>query len=262
MSGLEVLGAVASAIALAQLAAQVAQSVCDYVGAVKKAPQEDLVEEVKSLCAVLKDLQEYTDRNPASKTLKTLNAKDGPIPKCVIQLEVLKKLKLTKTKGVFRTLNFRRLKWPLEKADTMQIILCIERQKSLFILAINTDHIILSETIKKDTEGIKVSADELSTRWKDEQDIQRKKKRGEVLSWFCSETTDTNHREISNERQKYTGRWLVESLELKKLVDGRCDSHILWGYGIRKTFLRYANVYSSYAGCLGPVREHLGNSVW
>lgn len=55
-----------------------------------------------------------------------------------------------------------------------------------------------------------------------------------MLNWLYPENFDTKHTEISNRRQKDTGKWLLESKEMQNLANGTGVSKLLWGYGIRR----------------------------
>lgn len=138
---MEAIGAVAGIVALVQLSAKLVELSCSYIEEAKQAPKNsrELAAELKSLSEVLIVLEGYTNKNPQAEALRVLNSQAGPILECILELEELqRKLDPNMRKGLKKV--FRSLKWPLKEAETMQIIARIERQKSLFNIAMNTDH--------------------------------------------------------------------------------------------------------------------------
>lgn len=134
----EVWGIIASVIAVAQLTGQVASLGYSYLSGVKKAPKDlaDLVEELDSLKKVLITLKDYLDKNAQSPALQALNDAKGPIRVCALELKILQ-AKLEPRKG-FRGM-IGRLKWPIKEHEIAEYKARIERQKSLFILALAAD---------------------------------------------------------------------------------------------------------------------------
>lgn len=135
----EILGIAGSIIAVIQLTGQIISLGYDYIGGVTKASKDlrNLVSELQSLGIVLLAMKEFADANPESKTLELLNGKDGPLPGCRQELQKLQR-KITPRKGLKGKLDA--LKWPLEEKETLRHMMQIERQKSLFSLALTTDH--------------------------------------------------------------------------------------------------------------------------
>lgn len=58
-------------------------------------------------------------------------------------------------------------------------------------------------------------------------------KRKTALNWLYPRGFDSRHIEISKNRQKDTGGWLLDSPELLGWSKG-CKKPLLWGHGIRK----------------------------
>lgn len=134
----EVVGLVASIIAVIQLTGKVTSLGYVYFQALKRAPKDlgELVNELGSLTKVLTTLQDIADKNPQLAALQTLNSRNGPLEGISAELKKLVS-KLEPRKGFKGTMD--NLKWPLKEADTMQHISRIERCKSLFDLALTTD---------------------------------------------------------------------------------------------------------------------------
>lgn len=139
----EIVGLSASLITLIQVVGKATSIGYGYLGAVKRAPDElqGLVNELNSLSLVLASLQNYVNTYPQSEALQKLNdpspAKPGPLQECARELAKLVSKAEPKT-GWRKILG--RLKWPLQETETSQIIAQIERHKSLFNLALGTDH--------------------------------------------------------------------------------------------------------------------------
>lgn len=134
----EGLGVVASIIAIIQLTAKVTSLGYDYIGGAKRAPDElrGLVDELTSLGKVLAILEKHADKNRQWTALETLNDHDGPIRRCGLDLRRLQ-LKLDPGDGLRGMMN--NLKWPFKEKETLQEISRIERHKTLFMFALNTD---------------------------------------------------------------------------------------------------------------------------
>lgn len=135
----EVKGLATSIIAVIQLTGTVTTLGYGYIGGVKRASKDigELLGELGSLSKVLINLQYCADAHPTqSTTLNGLNETGGPLQKCSQELEELQ-AKLKPKKGWKGKIDS--IKWPLSEKETMQFISRIERHKSLFMLALDTD---------------------------------------------------------------------------------------------------------------------------
>lgn len=141
------LSAAASLVAVLQLTGTVASLGYQYISSVTRAPKDvpELLRELNSLYGVLENLQSYFIKNPQSSVLEKLNAPNGALPEFFKELNDLHS-KLTKTKlGVPKSSKglstiIERFKWPLKDKKTVQTIQRLERYKTLFMLAMTTDH--------------------------------------------------------------------------------------------------------------------------
>lgn len=135
------LSIVASVIAIAQLTERLIALGYVYLGGTKAASKDlrELVNELQSLGKVLVVLQDYAqaDQNLQSTALQSLNGQNGPLPGCALELRRLQ-LKLEPKQGLRGMIQS--LKWPFKEQETQQHIARIQRQKSLFILALTVDH--------------------------------------------------------------------------------------------------------------------------
>lgn len=136
----ETLGIVASIIAVVQLTGKLTSISYGYIGGVKRAGKDlgELLRELGALSGVFIALQHYIDANPQSAPLQRLNDPNGPLRECTKELEelILKLEPRDGWKGVADN-----LRWPLKEKDTSQYISRLERHKSLFILALQMDHV-------------------------------------------------------------------------------------------------------------------------
>lgn len=134
----EVVGLVASIIALTKLSAKVSSLTYAYITGVKRAPEElkRLSNELKSLTAVLNSLQAHTQEYSESIALQLLG---DPLQQCLEELTKLQSGLEPETRWLRKTLS--RLKRPFGLRETLEYISQVERFKTLFILALNADQL-------------------------------------------------------------------------------------------------------------------------
>lgn len=134
----EALGLVASIIAVLQLAGKVTSLGYEYINGVRWGFKDigDLLNELGSLSKVLLTLKDYADTNLQSPALQQLNARDGPLRGCTVDLRKLQ-ARLQPKAGIKRKIDI--LTWPFREHEMMECIARIERHKTLFILAITAD---------------------------------------------------------------------------------------------------------------------------
>jgi hypothetical protein len=128
----------ASIIAVLQLTG----TVISYLKEAKSAPEErkKLLNEticIESFLFVLKDKAESPRSREWSETLKSLKLRNGPLTLFQQALERLAS-KLAPPSGWEKI--GKELRWPFQKQEIQDIIATIERQKTLFILALQNDH--------------------------------------------------------------------------------------------------------------------------
>ena len=129
----------ASITALLQLTGTVIQ----YLNCVKGAPEDRqrlLLElcNVSSMLYVLEDQASQAQQGDLwSSTLLSLNGPNGPIEQFKTALERLEK-KLRPVEGLRKIV--KAITWPFQKEEIIEILNVIERQKTLFNLARQNDH--------------------------------------------------------------------------------------------------------------------------
>lgn len=131
------LGMAASIIALIQLTGALGTFSNGYIGSLRRASSDRrrLVEEFAALGLILQHLRERASANDDG----ALQGLAGPLANCRQELEALAvKMAPRKKKGLRGV--WMKLKWPLEEAETMQVVERMERYKTLFHFALTADH--------------------------------------------------------------------------------------------------------------------------
>lgn len=118
-------------------------TVVQYLKAVKGTSKDSqkILLEVRSVSGLLYQLKEILDNADEDelsfRTIKSLSAPEGPLEQFKASLEVLA-LKLKPVAG-WRKAG-KALTWPFQKEEISDILGTIERQKTLFGLALENDH--------------------------------------------------------------------------------------------------------------------------
>lgn len=133
------LSVTASIIAVLQLT----QTVVEYINSVKDASKDRdrILLEISSVYGLLFSLKDLVERRSPedgwATTVKSLGAANGPLAQFKSALERLA-AKLAPVTGIEKV--GKALRWPSQKGDILDILNTIERQKSLFSLALLNDH--------------------------------------------------------------------------------------------------------------------------
>jgi len=128
------LGTTASIVAVLGLT----DTVVKYLNDVKDASEDrkKILLEISNAHGLLYTLKDLAERQP-SGNVKSLDVPNGPLAQFKSALERLA-VKLAPVTG--RKKIEKALGWPFQKEDVADILRTIERQKSLFILALQEDH--------------------------------------------------------------------------------------------------------------------------
>lgn len=209
----------ASIVALLQLT----NTVISYLIDVRSGPNElrRVRSEVSSLPSILFVLQEQAEQakhdDQFPSTLNSLNVRNGPFEQFRAALERLAS-KLAPVKG-WRQIGMT-FKWPFEKEEIREILNTIERQKGLFSLALQNDHIALSKAINKEVKEITVGIT----------NIQRTEKHKRICQWLTAPDPSFNYNRALKYRHVNTGGWFLETnIYLKWSSE---SGSLLWLYGI------------------------------
>lgn len=129
----------ASILAVLQLSITVTQYLKDVQGGSRdRLRLRDEIRSIVCLLEMLKDRVEDPELQETwGKSTVSLGSPNGPLVQFASTLELLtaKLAPTTRFQQVAKT-----LKWPLDKADVTAMLNSLERQKSLFNLAIQCDH--------------------------------------------------------------------------------------------------------------------------
>src|SRR5579862_3664474 len=131
----------ASVISILRLTETVIHYLLDVKGAGKD--RDTILTEITSTHSFLFLLQGKAEKSGAQwderffQTMKALNGPKGPLEQFKLALEQLA-IKLTPVTGLKKL--GKALAWPFESKEIKNILSKIERQKSLFLLALQNDH--------------------------------------------------------------------------------------------------------------------------
>jgi hypothetical protein len=128
------------ALAIIQAAFNLTVKVSGYLKGVKDAPkdQQKLLDEVVSLQAFFTILKRKAESQAAwHRTLESLGAPKGPLEQFKLALERLSS-KLQPADGLQKWR--KAATWPFQKQETKDILSILERHKTLFVLAVQDDH--------------------------------------------------------------------------------------------------------------------------
>ena len=169
-----------------------------------------------ALCQTLNDYVEINGTESWAETIRTLNqTENGPLAQFKQCLDYLHK-KLN-TRGAT-------LKWPFNKQSVQEILLTIERQKSLMNVALANDNLRLSAAIHDELKGVVKCVEGLRIG----QDRDRRKN---ALSELTTIDFEANHVDIASRRANLTGGWFLESAQFTSWQSHPFSS-ILWCPGI------------------------------
>lgn len=130
----------AGIIAILQLSSTVVKYVRDAKGASEDRQRLVLeISAVRGLLCTLNDIVDVSQLKDETKGFtRTLTTPNGPL---VLFQKALERLE-SRLAGATKTGKVRKaLKWPFDKAEVLDLLSTLERLKSLFTLAIETDHL-------------------------------------------------------------------------------------------------------------------------
>ena len=264
---------------------QISEVVVDYIKAVKgaNADRQRLLVEIRSTTLLCQNLVESVevDADQWMPTLRILSQQEsGPLGQFTKTLERLQS-KLgpgKKAKGRLDNIVFA-LKWPFEQDEFREILVDIERQRSLFHLAMTNDNHKLAlailhttqdvaETLKtiradqkqqeqasrvlgENIKSIQISSNLETLRLRDRENYDKKQL---MLSKLTSIDFEANHTDISFRRVEDTGRWLLENPAYRSWHDSK-SSCVLWCPGVPgagKTILASLVIDDLRQSCSAP----------
>ncbi|KAI9777066.1 MAG: hypothetical protein M1839_009117 [Geoglossum umbratile] len=214
--------------------------VVEYLGAVKDVSEDRrrILNEVTSISGFLYLLKERAERAPPggkwTSTVEALDGPQGPLEQCRRALESLSS-KLAPAEGLKKI--GKALAWPFRKEEVNDILHTIERQKTLFSLALQNDHIGLSRAISDDVVGLQEGVREVS---KGIAELRVGQERQEsrhwdqesqnVMAWLSPLNFSAKQSDVFGRHQEGTGEWLLGADAFKNWLDG--SERTLWCPGI------------------------------
>lgn len=226
VDGLSVLGGLA---AIAQLSGVVV----NYIKTAKRGTEERqrIVSEINSttaICKNLSDCSEISGPEPWMITLKILDTPDGPVAQFLQCLEYLRSKLAPKTSRLATFVQV--LSWPLDKEEVLDVLAKIERQKSLFNIALTNNHTRLSVAIKQEVSEISKNVHVIRLH----QDDERKES---LLSKLSTIDFEATHADVSSRRVDGTGKWFLDTTEFKTWLTSPGSLHCEGMPGAGKTVL-------------------------
>lgn len=208
----------ASIVAVVQLTSTVVK----YISGVRNAPKElkKLLVELSALRGLLSSLEDLTDSEDLLPTFKMLSEPGGSLCQLKLAMEqLMPKLKLE----VGKTKVTQILRWPLRKEEVENLLLTIERQKTVLALALQNDLIGVNmemrmkiEEMHSGMKGLQLANNEVEAR--------------DILNWLSPPDPSTNHGSATMKHEPTTGNWLIES-EIFAFWKNNPGQR-LWLYGI------------------------------
>ncbi|KAF4493504.1 Vegetative incompatibility HET-E-1 [Fusarium agapanthi] len=224
----EVLGVVASAIAVIQISKEVISACKFYIEALRSdAPTSlrTLLIEVSTLKSVLENLEFIAKCETFTLTLQNrLAASDGPIEGCKAAMTALEKLfpkqslqsgqnasKRQKVQATFATLA-----WPLKQGQVQDLLQQISRHRNGIQLALTTE-------VTKDIKDIKAASEEIRS-------ILTEEQRYRVCSWLATTDPSPIHNRSRKLYEDGTGSWMLRSQYWTDWLSSK--ARCLWVHGI------------------------------
>lgn len=211
---------------------QLSSTVIGYLSDVKGGPRElqRLRLEVCSILPILSVLQDEAEQAKSgdrwSSTLLSLDVPNGPIQQFRAALEQLE-TRLTPIKG-WKKIG-KVFTWPFEKDETMGILGTIERQKLLFTLARQNDHIALTKAIKSDFNTLHNKIDEIG---EGVARFELSDRHHKMRLWLSGVDPSLNYNRALRKRHEGTGNWLIEHDIFRNWEQDPDSDSIIWLYGI------------------------------
>ena len=217
--------------------------------------------------------------DPADPRLPHLARLDVPLTSCQSELQTI-----ANRLHVNPTINFnlaevkvsllRQLTWPWKEKEVEKILAVIEKQKTIFILAVGGDTLqaVLSiqdavegvrnttTAIQETMQGVQVTTssiqDTVTEVLTSAQTAVRSERHNKVLQWLKSSDPSTNHNAARKKYQPTTGEWFLKSHQYRSWMEGRISS--IWLHGIPgagKTILCSTIIDNVEAACAMNSRQ-------
>ncbi|KAL9607602.1 MAG: hypothetical protein Q9167_007497 [Letrouitia subvulpina] len=212
---MSVIGEAASIITVVELSAKVIGQCIEYSTKVKDAREDinRLRDEVTLLHDVLTRIHDLLDsENSADLAIfNHLNRKEGPLTQSKNRLEQI--LLRLDGKRSMKPLSLRALKWPFTSKEIEKIVSGIRDERGTFNLALTSDQIIISRTIKRQ-----------------QSDFLREERNRKIRDWLSAPDPSSNYNAAREKQQPTTGDWFINGSQFAQWKIDDCS--FLWLYGI------------------------------
>ncbi|KAF7508365.1 hypothetical protein GJ744_009356 [Endocarpon pusillum] len=223
------LSVTASIIAVVTLTGQV----ISYLNDVRSAPKTRarFAKEAANVQCLLISLRYHLDESTPEdlwfKEVRKLTVENGPIDQFRLAIEQL--MTKVEPKAGLKKVG-ETLLWKLNEKDVEEILSRIERLKSIIQIAIQMDHVKLSQAIKKDTAVISQSIMDLTQNVDAIHQKQKGQFHREVLNWLSGSDFAAQQSDYISKRQEGTGLWFINSPKFAEWLHG--SKHTLFCPGI------------------------------
>ncbi|KAJ7027293.1 hypothetical protein C8F04DRAFT_92936 [Mycena alexandri] len=275
---MDAVGLAASILALVQGAAFLLEYVKDVKdGASDRAELRLSLAALPGLLMSLKDQFDNTAPNTAGAVATAnLAVQDGPFTQLIALLQrIQSKLNIPPSRtGEL----WQRLKWTLDKADVTELLLKVERVKSLIMLALQNNHVALSREIQKDVQELHQQMEDVSSgvsavsvkvedmaqqvlqqiepmaaNVKQLQDREINADLRAFAQWLSPLNFQANQDNFFSKCASGTGDWLIKHPEFQLWISGQVN--LLWcpgKPGVGKTILASKCVHHLQSNVLQP----------
>ena len=237
----EILGVLSSIVAVLELSG----TVINYVHKLKSASTDcnRILLELSTIAGFLSSLKELISKAESQDvwldTVRSLDLPKGPMAQYALSLEQLER-KLKPLAGWKKA--GKAVRWPFEKNEILEILASIERQKTLFILALENDNVKLTLAIKVDMADIKRDLSQISAEVDDIGAHSKDQHMATIYEWLDPLSGDFEKKQMDvfnlNGRQDGVCKWLLKTKEFTDWISG--TNKTLWcsgAPGIGKTVI-------------------------
>ncbi|KAG8534359.1 uncharacterized protein KY384_001203 [Bacidia gigantensis] len=202
-----------------------------FIGEVKDSSHEcsKLLVELSMTAGILDSLKNLLESDSESSwlaTAKSLAKPQGPLKEFGALVERLIS-KLKPATGLRRA--GKAIAWPFRREEVKDMLATIERQKTMFVLALELDHVELSNRLDTKITELTVQMKDLRHR-----DINQAaaETRTKILNWLSQLQPHKKHSDVSERRLKGTGEWVFDHEHYKRWFSDAAETSTLWCPGI------------------------------
>ena len=227
---LSIIGGVASIL-------QISSMVISLIKSAKGAPTERqrLLIEINATTALCQTLRDYAEIDAESwhSTLDPLSQSDvSLLEQFRKSLDYLHRKLTPESREASKLQVWRQnFHWPFSKSEVAEVIASIERQKSLFNVALANDTLRLSAAILDETQRNTKKLDAIQISQREQCNNESFERKEKSLAQLTTIDFQATHADISSRRAKNTGQWFLDSPEYDSWRS-RQSSGVMWCRGI------------------------------